>query len=118
VVYRSSSNSFPYHTHISKLSVQFGSGAWSWTLTSNQCRGEENVDLYIHFPLHLNRVLLNYLSTGTTLPFTESIYNHSRLPLLTIFQAWLCEKEPFPRPWNLLIHGSSGRELSTLTALN
>jgi hypothetical protein len=25
-------------------------GAWSWPLTSNECRGKENVDLYIHSP--------------------------------------------------------------------
>jgi hypothetical protein len=25
-------------------------GAWSWPLTSNQCRGQQNVDLYIHSP--------------------------------------------------------------------
>jgi hypothetical protein len=28
-----------------------------------------NVDLYIHSPVRLHVVLLNYLSTGTTLPF-------------------------------------------------
>jgi hypothetical protein len=25
-------------------------GSWSWPLTSNKCRGQENVDLYIHSP--------------------------------------------------------------------
>jgi hypothetical protein len=25
-------------------------GVWSWPLTSNYCRGQENVDLYIHSP--------------------------------------------------------------------
>jgi hypothetical protein len=29
----------------------------------------ENVDLYIHSPIRLHGVVLNYLSTGTTLPF-------------------------------------------------
>jgi hypothetical protein len=28
-------------------------GAWSWPLTSKKCRGEENVDLYIHSPYSL-----------------------------------------------------------------
>jgi hypothetical protein len=26
------------------------------------------MDLYIHFPIHLHGVVLNYLNTGTTLP--------------------------------------------------
>jgi hypothetical protein len=33
--------------------------AWSWPLTSNYCRGQENVDLYIHTPIHLHGVVLN-----------------------------------------------------------
>jgi hypothetical protein len=33
-------------------------------------RGEENVDLYIHFPIRLHGVIFNYSSTGTTLSFT------------------------------------------------
>jgi hypothetical protein len=45
-------------------------GAWSWLLTSNWCRGQENVDLYIHSPIRLHGVVLNLLSTGTTLPLT------------------------------------------------
>jgi hypothetical protein len=44
-------------------------GEWSWPLTSNKCRGEENVDLYIHSPIRLHGVVLNSLSTGTTLPY-------------------------------------------------
>jgi hypothetical protein len=34
-------------------------GAWSWPLTSNQCRGQGNVDLYIHSPICLHGVVLN-----------------------------------------------------------
>jgi hypothetical protein len=34
-------------------------GAWSWPLTSNYCRGQENVDLYIHYPICLHGVVLN-----------------------------------------------------------
>jgi hypothetical protein len=45
-------------------------GEWSSPLTSGQCRGQENVDLYIHSPICLHGVVLNQLSTGTTLPFT------------------------------------------------
>jgi hypothetical protein len=26
-------------------------GVWSWPLTSNKCRGQENVDLYIQSPI-------------------------------------------------------------------
>jgi hypothetical protein len=33
--------------------------AWSWPLTSNKCRGQENVDLYIHSPIRLHGVMLN-----------------------------------------------------------
>jgi hypothetical protein len=42
--------------------------AWpcGWPITSNLCQGQENVDLYINFPLHLHSLMLNYLSTGTT----------------------------------------------------
>jgi hypothetical protein len=34
-------------------------GAWSWPLTSNQCRGEECVKLYIHSPISLHGAVLN-----------------------------------------------------------
>jgi hypothetical protein len=34
-------------------------GAWSWPLNSSKCRGEENVDLYIHCPIRLHGVVLN-----------------------------------------------------------
>jgi hypothetical protein len=34
-------------------------GAWSWPLTSSQCRGQENVDLYMHFPIRLHGLVLN-----------------------------------------------------------
>jgi hypothetical protein len=32
------------------------------------------VELYIHFPIRLHGVVLNYLSTGTTLIFTFTIF--------------------------------------------
>jgi hypothetical protein len=41
---------------------------WSWSLTSNWCHDQEYVDLYIHSAICFNRVVLNYLSTGTNLP--------------------------------------------------
>jgi hypothetical protein len=44
-------------------------GVWNWPLTSKECWGQENVGLYIHSPIHIHGVVLNYLSTGTTLPF-------------------------------------------------
>jgi hypothetical protein len=34
-------------------------GAWSWSLTSNYCRDQENTELYIHFPIRLHGVMLN-----------------------------------------------------------
>jgi hypothetical protein len=34
-------------------------GAWSWPFTSSKCRGQENVDLYIHSPMHLHGIMLN-----------------------------------------------------------
>jgi hypothetical protein len=34
-------------------------GASSWPFTSKQCRGHENVDLYIHFPISLHGVVLS-----------------------------------------------------------
>jgi hypothetical protein len=39
--------------------------AWSWPLTFSQCRGQENVDLYIHSPIHLHG--------GTPLPCHDFI---------------------------------------------
>jgi hypothetical protein len=45
-------------------------GVWSWSPTSNYCRGQENMDLCIHSPIRLHGVVLNYLSIGTTLPLT------------------------------------------------
>jgi hypothetical protein len=43
-------------------------GAWCWPHSSNLCRGQENLDLYIYSPIRLHSVVLNYLSTRTTLP--------------------------------------------------
>jgi hypothetical protein len=40
-------------------------GAWSWLLTSNCCRGQENVDLYFYSPIRPHGVVLSYLSTET-----------------------------------------------------
>jgi hypothetical protein len=39
--------------------------ALRWPLTSDYYRGQENVHLYIHSPIRLHDVVLNYLSTGT-----------------------------------------------------
>jgi hypothetical protein len=51
-------------------------------LTSNYCRGDENVYLHIHSPIRLHGVVLNELSTGTTLPFTtESTWKVSETRL-------------------------------------
>jgi hypothetical protein len=49
------------------------SGEWSWPLTSKY-RDQEYLDLYIHSPIRLHGVVLNQLSTGTTLllPFARS----------------------------------------------
>jgi hypothetical protein len=33
--------------------------AWSWQLTSIQCQGHENMDLYIQFSIHLHGVLFS-----------------------------------------------------------
>jgi hypothetical protein len=60
-----------------------GKEAWTWTwpLTSNYCRGQENVDLYIHSPLRLRGVVLNYLSGKTTLSYTIWFPEHQlRIP--------------------------------------
>jgi hypothetical protein len=51
-------------------------GAWNRPLTSSSCRGQENVNLYIHSPIRLHGVVFNYLSTETTLPFTLACYMH------------------------------------------
>jgi len=34
-------------------------GAWSWPLTSIQCRGQECVELYLRYPICLNGVVLS-----------------------------------------------------------
>jgi hypothetical protein len=52
-------------------------GAWSWLFTSNQCRGRENADLYIHSPTRLHGVVFNWLSAGTTLPLPVYIWLYS-----------------------------------------
>jgi hypothetical protein len=40
-------------------------GVWSLPLTSNKCRGQENMDLYIHSPIHLHGVLLKHRDNFT-----------------------------------------------------
>jgi hypothetical protein len=34
--------------------------AWSWPPTSNQCRSQENLDLYIHSPIRLHCVAITF----------------------------------------------------------
>jgi hypothetical protein len=36
------------------------------------------VDIYIHFPIHVLRLVLNYLSTETVLPFTGTQTHEDR----------------------------------------
>jgi hypothetical protein len=50
-------------------------GAWSWPLTFNLCRGQENVDLYIHSPIRLHGVVLT--SYNITIIFITCIYRHT-----------------------------------------
>jgi hypothetical protein len=47
---------------------------WSWSLTSNYCRGQENLDIYIHSPIRLHGLMLSWLSTGTNLPLWCRVY--------------------------------------------
>jgi hypothetical protein len=56
-------------------------GAWSQQLTSSQCRGQENVDLYIHSPICHHGVVLNLLSTGTILPYNVDIQTQLQVDL-------------------------------------
>jgi hypothetical protein len=51
-------------------------GVWSWPLTINQGRGQENADLYIYSPTRLHGAVLNYSSTGTTLPLLNNFRTH------------------------------------------
>jgi hypothetical protein len=75
------------------------------------------VDLYIHSPIRLHGVVLNYLRTGTTLPFT--------------FTFIIMALQPFAGPWPLFqfldpIHsredsldgGSDRRKAATYTQNN
>jgi hypothetical protein len=43
-------------------------GVWSSPLSSNYCRRQENMYLYIHSPVRLYGVVLNYLNTRRNLP--------------------------------------------------
>jgi hypothetical protein len=55
-------------------------GTWSWPLTSNQCLAKENLALYIHLPLRLYGVVLNWLNTGTAfLHFSEMKHTNGKL---------------------------------------
>jgi hypothetical protein len=46
------------------------------------------VDLYIHSPIRLHGVVLNYLSTGTTLHFNMYITHKSMLGGSLVTTAW------------------------------
>jgi hypothetical protein len=61
-------------------------GAWSWPLTSSQCRSQENVDLYIHSSIRPHGIVLIELSRSTTLPLPlwEPETRHSFLLLWEI----------------------------------
>jgi hypothetical protein len=57
-------------------------GAWSWPLTSNLCRDQEYVDLYIHSPVRLHGVslllrlmelMIVWNSDGSLFPCIESL---------------------------------------------
>jgi hypothetical protein len=77
------------------------------TLTSKQCRGQENVDLYIHSPIRLHGIVL---STGSNFTFYFSSSNISLsyfacfsslfFPLLFLFS--VSYNLPFPEytTWN------------------
>jgi hypothetical protein len=57
-------------------------GTWSWPLTSDWCRGQENVKLYVHSPIRLHGIVLNKLSTDITLSFS--------LLLRLFLRTWEC----------------------------
>jgi hypothetical protein len=59
-------------------------GAWSWQLTSNKCRGQENVDLYIHSPIRLHGVVHK-----TTLPLLQLWNIQAKADSLSEFHALL-----------------------------
>jgi hypothetical protein len=63
------------------MGMKGGGSAWSWRVTSDQCRWQENVDLYIHSPIRLHGVVLTLLSTGTTL------FHQRRTSLLIILSS-------------------------------
>jgi hypothetical protein len=50
------SDSYPMGTG-SSFPGSKAAGAWSWSFTSYYCRGQGNLDLYIHAPIRLNGVV-------------------------------------------------------------
>jgi hypothetical protein len=46
-------------------------GAWSWALTFNQCRGQENINLYIHSSIHFHGVVLSKHRDNFTVTLTS-----------------------------------------------
>jgi hypothetical protein len=46
-------------------------------------------ELYLHYPIRLYATVLDQLSTGTTLPFTEHLlYIYERVRLTQILEKW------------------------------
>jgi hypothetical protein len=65
-------------------------GAWSWPLTSNWCRGQENKDLYMHSPIPLHGVVVNWMSTGRTLPLWDKHLNSELFKQIPVKIAFVC----------------------------
>jgi len=49
----------PCNGHRGSYPGNKAAGMWSWPLTSIQCRRQECMELYLHYPLHLHGVVLN-----------------------------------------------------------
>jgi hypothetical protein len=69
---------------------------WSWPLTSNWCRCQENVDLYIHFPIRLHGAVKFKVTLRLTVSQSVSLGIEPHLGLMTrylaitIWQLWSC----------------------------
>jgi hypothetical protein len=56
-------------------------GAWSWPLTSNYCRVQENVDVYIYSSICLHGLVLNWVAQDKFTNFTIWKWMDSSIPI-------------------------------------
>jgi hypothetical protein len=64
-------------------------GAWNWWLTSSKCRGQEKLDLYVHYSIRLHGVVLNLLKRRDNSTFLLHYMFRPTRPSSGVLEFWV-----------------------------